>query len=233
MAAPLKKTAKSIFSGLYTSYDWVLDYFTLFQDSNWKRSLIAGASLSAKDLILDVGFGTGVLEQDLENWNVSIIGIDITREMVEIAKAKRISCLKAMLLGDAEKLPFATESYDRVVSCYAIKYCDIQSFVKESYRVLKPGGRLVLYDFARPHGFFGPIHGFYVYGILRFFGKLTRRFDIGMSFTLSELPGIISKTKWEEELGPSLSRHGFQDITRSYLSGGGATMFAASKPLQA
>ena len=228
MEKPLRQKAKRIFSGLYSSYDWVLEYFTLFQDRYWKRELLNDASISPDSLILDVGCGTGVLEERMNGTRV--VGLDITKEMLTIAQTKRIKCMDDLILGDAEELPFASESFDRVLSCYAIKYCDRENFVRQMYRVLKPGGHLILYDFARPHGLFGPIHFFYVYGILRLFGLLTKKYDPGMSFTLSELPQIISRTDWYEELGPAIIDQGFLDSSKRYMSGGAAAIFSAVKP---
>ena len=220
MVQPLKHTAKQIFSGLYSLYDWILEYFTLFQDRYWKRWLLNKASLSTSDLILDVGCGTGVLEEDIgDALGATVVGLDLTKEMLGIAQSKRIMCLEALVLGDAECLPFAAESFDSVLSGYVVKYCNRLNFVEQIYRVLKPGGRLVLYDFARPHGLFGPFHFFYVYGVLRLFGLISRKYDRGISFTLSELPKVISRTHWYEEIGPALADQGFQYSSR-YLSSG-------------
>ena len=104
MVQPLALKAKQIFTGLYHSYDWVLVYFTLFQDRYWKRWLLNKAELSRNELILDVGCGTGVLEQPLDG--VSVVGLDLTKEMLDAAKAKHIHSLKILVLGDAEHLPF-------------------------------------------------------------------------------------------------------------------------------
>ena len=229
MVQPLARKAKQIFTGLYHSYDWVLVYFTLFQDRYWKRWLLNKAELSRNELILDVGCGTGVLEQPLDG--VSVVGLDLTKEMLDAAKAKHIHSLKILVLGDAEHLPFGEETFDTVVSCYAVKYCGSRNFVSQIYRVLKPGGRLVVYDFARPHGITAPFHFFYVYGVLRLFGLLTRGLDHGISYTLGELPSIISRTRWEEELTPALVEHGFKSISTRKLSAGAARIFWADKPI--
>lgn len=187
------------------------------------------AELSRNELILDVGCGTGVLEEKLDG--ISVVGVDLTKAMLDVAKAKQIHCLKILVLGDAEHLPFGEGTFDKVVSCYAVKYCDSQNFVSQIYRVLKPGGRLVFYDFAKPHGIFAPFHFFYVYGVLRLFGLLTKRFDHGISYTLGELPGIISRTQWEEELAPALEEHGFKSVSTRRMSAGAARIFWADKPI--
>ncbi len=225
---PLKQTARRIFGGLYVTYDWVVDYFTLFQDSYWKRWLIGEARVSTEDITLDIGCGTGVLEEKFIPY-ASVVGVDLSNEMIAIARSKQIASL-ALVWGDAEKLPFASSSFDKVLSCYAVKYCNLDKLVEQIYRVLKPGGRLVLYDFARPRGLFGPLHFFYIYGIFRLLGVLTRRLDRGMSITFSELPGIISRTHWYEDLGTILVNKGFQDLSTRFLSGGGVAIFWATKP---
>ncbi len=225
---PLKQTAWKIFSDLYSSYDWVLDYFTLFQDRYWKRWLLAKASLSSDDSVLDIGCGTGVLEEKFVK-EANIVGLDLSSKMLGIANSKHIKNF-GLFWGDAEKLPFASESFDKVLSCYAVKYCNSRNFASQVYRVLKPGGNLVLYDFARPRGLFAPLHFFYIYGVFRLLGLLLRKFDRGMSITFSELPGIISRTHWYEELGSSLRDQGFENPSSRFLSGGGVAIFWATKP---
>lgn len=226
---PLKQTARTIFGGLYSTYDWVLDYFTLFQDRYWKRWLIGKAMISAEHSTLDIGCGTGVLEEKFIPY-VNVVGLDLSNEMIAIARSKQIGSL-TLILGDAEKLPFASNSFDRVLSCYAVKYCNLESFVAQIYRVLRPGGRLVLYDFAKPRGLLGPLHAFYIYGIFRVLGLLTRRVDRGISLTFSELPGIICRTDWYAKLGALLTEQGFQGLTSRFLTGGGVAIFWATKPL--
>lgn len=186
------------------------------------------ARLSRNDLVLDVGSGTGVLEQRLEG--AIVVGIDLTREMLTIAKSKKIESMKIMILGDAERLPFVEGIFDRVLSCYAVKYCNSKKFADQCFRTLKPGGRIVLYDFARPHGLTYPFHFFYVYGVLRLFGLLAGKFDRGLSYTLMELPKIIRRTRWEEELWESLAEKGFENISSFRMSAGAARIFSADKP---
>jgi len=111
------------------------------------------ADLSAELKVYDVGAGTGfttlgVLECGVRPENVTMI--DQSPE--QLAKAKGKSKLDAVtkLVGDAEDLPFDTDSADRYVSAGSIEYWpEPQRGICEAYRVLKPGGKACL---------IGPVH---------------------------------------------------------------------------
>jgi demethylmenaquinone methyltransferase/2-methoxy-6-polyprenyl-1,4-benzoquinol methylase len=207
----------------------ILRFFTLFQDDYWKDDLLQRASLRAGDLVLDIGCGTGVLEERIGNLPVQIVGVDLTKEMLLLAAQKKLECVDALLLGDAERLPFVSERFDVVLSCYVIKYCKTEDFVAQIARMLKPGGMVVIYDFARPSGVLAPLHGFYIYGILRLLGKFAKGYDPSISFTFSKLPNVIARSTWEDEIEGCLVRAGFVGVRHKTLSGGGAKMFWACK----
>ncbi|MCR5107542.1 MAG: class I SAM-dependent methyltransferase [Lachnospiraceae bacterium] len=73
-------------------------------------------------------------------------GIDLTPEMIEVAKAKNMDDVK-LVVGDCENLPFDKESFDAVICCQSFHhYPNVQDFFYSVYRVLRPGGRLILRD---------------------------------------------------------------------------------------
>lgn len=73
-------------------------------------------------------------------------GIDLTPEMIEVAKSKNMQDVK-LVVGDCEKLPFEDASFDAVICCHSFHhYPNVQDFFDSVYRVLRPGGRLVLRD---------------------------------------------------------------------------------------
>jgi len=73
-------------------------------------------------------------------------GIDLTPEMIETAKSKNLKDVE-LVVGDCEKLPFDDESYDVVICCQSFHhYPNVQDFFDSVYRVLRPGGRLILRD---------------------------------------------------------------------------------------
>lgn len=97
--------------------------------------------------LLDIGSGTGYLINMLKDKEMAeFYGLDLSEEMVKIAKSKNIENAQ-FILGSANKLPFDDDAFD-IVTC-------IQSFhhypypneaMREAYRVLKKGGLYILSD---------------------------------------------------------------------------------------
>jgi demethylmenaquinone methyltransferase/2-methoxy-6-polyprenyl-1,4-benzoquinol methylase len=225
--------ARSIFGGLSISYDLVVDVMTLHQDRNWKARLLERLGPRRGASMLDVGCGTGVLEEmaQVRDSGLDVVGVDITDAMVRIAQRKSPMAGPLLLgLADAEHLPFRDCSFDFIVSCYVPKYCDAGRFVEELGRVLKPGGRMAVYDFARPSGVFAPLLEYYIYGLLPVLGRVAAPIEPGLAFTCGILPKLIRSTPWREEMdsallrSTSLSKDGEEQMTSGVV-----TLFWASK----
>jgi ubiquinone/menaquinone biosynthesis C-methylase UbiE len=106
--------------------------------------------------ILDLGTGTGFFSLILAAEGHSLTGIDLTPEMIEAAKAKKMPGVE-LIVGDCENLPFPDGSFDAVICCQSFHhYPNVQDFFNSLYRVLRPGGRLILRDMTekqrRPDG---------------------------------------------------------------------------------
>jgi ubiquinone/menaquinone biosynthesis C-methylase UbiE len=100
--------------------------------------------------VLDVGCGTGELLMRLrakypDAW---LAGLDPVAEMLDVARDK-LSGKEDLRIGYADSLPWASSSYDVVVSCNMFHYIShpIQA-LKEMARVIRPGGALVLTDWC-------------------------------------------------------------------------------------
>ena len=98
--------------------------------------------------LLDCGCGTAPMLTLLQKKypHRHYTGIDLTPEMIEAAKAKNMPGVE-LVVGDCEDLPFPAESFDAVICCQSFHhYPNVQAFFHSVYRVLRPGGRLILRD---------------------------------------------------------------------------------------
>jgi ubiquinone/menaquinone biosynthesis C-methylase UbiE len=91
--------------------------------------------------ILDVGCGTGILTSSLAKGGVSVCGCDWSLGMLQQAKSRRC---RACVQGDAQRLPFRSQSVDAVVLTESFHWFpDQDAALTETARVLVPGGRLL------------------------------------------------------------------------------------------
>lgn len=100
--------------------------------------------------LLDIGCGTGNVLARLMNTDISLLGIDISDKMIEVATG-RLGERARLITGDAENLPYADESVDFIV-CNASfhHYSHPQKVLSEMYRVLIPDGILLIGDPQAP-----------------------------------------------------------------------------------
>ncbi len=109
--------------------------------------------------ILDAGCGTGevtagILQKTGDDGEV--VGLDLSQDMLDIAMGRLLSYKKAVLVrGSLESIPYPDDHFSGVVSVNVIHYlCDLEQALKEFYRILKPGGRLVLVGFCTDYVWF-------------------------------------------------------------------------------
>jgi len=227
-ASDMKGTALRLFRGLAHSYDATVEYMTLFQDRYWKR-WVAERIAGQGDLVLDIGCGTLLMEERLSDWRCRFIGLDLSEEMVSGGQSKNLRNVALLMRGDAESLPFPSEIFDAVISCYVPKYVSVTKFVRELARVTRPGGIVALYDFARPKGPLGPVIEIYIQGGLRAAGRLLGLAGKDAAFAFVNLPKIVDGTVWDRKIVPAMEEEGFETIAAERLTGGVVFAFSGRR----
>jgi ubiquinone/menaquinone biosynthesis C-methylase UbiE len=118
------------------------------------REVIELARPEPGDLVLDVATGTGNTALALAPLVRRVVGLDLTREMLD--EARRITAERGVvnadwILGDASNLPFADQTFDLyTVRAAPHHFLDLDAFLKEAFRVLKPGRHAAFVDCAPP-----------------------------------------------------------------------------------
>jgi len=148
-----------LFARIARRYDLLNDVMTLGWHRYWKRRLVqlAGGARVRPDgavaddaangpRVLDLCCGTGDLAQRFQG---RVIGVDFTAEMLQIAQARQPT--GHWLRADALQLPFPDNAFEVVSVGYGLRnLADLEVGVREAYRVLRPGGKLLSLDFGKP-----------------------------------------------------------------------------------
>ena len=94
--------------------------------------------------MLDLACGTGLVSRAFAGKVGKLVGLDLTPAMAAQASA----ALDELVIGRAEAMPFEDASFDRITCRQGIQFMDAPAVAAEIFRVLKPGGRVVLIDLA-------------------------------------------------------------------------------------
>ncbi len=145
----------NVFTSVTKNYDLMNDLMSLGVHRLWKRNLIKWMNPQLSSQIIDVAAGTGDLAKmiSVKNQNKNFFYcVEPNKEMLNTGKVKLKSFTNIKwYLNSAEKLPFKQNTFDFYTISYGIRnVTDINQCLKESFRVLKPGGRFFCLEFSTP-----------------------------------------------------------------------------------
>jgi SAM-dependent methyltransferase len=117
------------------------------------RRALTSARLAAGARILDVGCGTGRWLRRYAEMGYSVAGVDVTAAMLSTARRQETNA--PLICGEAQRLPFADETFDCVSDITVVQHLPLAlqpQAIAEMIRVLKPQGRLILMELIRGKG---------------------------------------------------------------------------------
>lgn len=136
----MSEASDPIFARIARRYDRINTVLSLGREKAWRR---AAASHLANGTVLDLGSGTGAALDVFED--SSVVALDPVVEML------RLNPMSRRVAGVGEKLPFTESSFDRVFSAFVFRnLTSVPATLGEIHRILRPGGRAVVLDLARP-----------------------------------------------------------------------------------
>lgn len=167
------QAVSALFAQIAERYDTMNWLMTAGQDAYWRAEVIRRARLVPGGSLLDLGAGTGDLAGEALRHDPThrAVAADFTLNMLRVGKS-RLDLYWCN--ADALNLPFPEQAFDAVVSGFLMRnVTDLQQALSEQWRVLKPGGRIVILETTPPRrDFFWPFIWVYLHAWIPLLGWL-------------------------------------------------------------
>ena len=212
--ADKEEFVQGVFSNIAKNYDLMNTVLSFGQDYYWRKFSIKAMNIGPNQRILDVACGTCVFTKEALRQDFNSEMLDQGR--VRIEDAGLIDQVN-LVQGDAMALPYADNTFDAAMSGFAMRNVpDIKQVLSEMQRVVKPGGKVVVLELAKPSMFgFKQLYNFYFSYILPIIGKLSKD-----NSSYAWLPESLRRYPHQSEILEIWKSLGYENATYHELTGG-------------
>lgn len=223
---------REMFDAIAPTYERVNRVVSLRRDASWRRKAMIAAGAGATDVVLDVCCGTGDMIRVFAAQRPPprlLIGVDFAGRMLAEGDYDGIATPVQLLRADGLRLPLDDETVDVVSCAFGVRnFQDLPAGLREMCRVLRPGGRAVILEFALPEkrlvrwGY-----RLYCEGILP---RLATLFSRDRTGAYRYLPRSIRRFETWEAMADRLKGAGLANVTARPLNFGGVVIYRSEKP---
>lgn len=223
------------FNSIAGHYDFMNSLMSLGMDKRWRRIAVQRVGAKPGMHILDVCCGTGQLSMELGSTvgvKGTVTGLDFSHKMLDVAKRSleqssnkdRIKFIQ----GNAMELPFPSNTFDGATVGWGLRNLpDLREGIKEMVRTVKPGGRVVSLDMAKPtFPGFKQAYWLYFEKLIPLMGKIWARKASAYQYlhdSAREFPA-------QEELVRIFTECGLVEARFDNLAGGVVAIVSGTKP---
>lgn len=220
-----------MFDAIAPTYEKVNRVATFGQDAAWRRRAIAATGVRSDEVALDLCCGTGDMVRAFDAHATPprlIIGLDFSAQMLASGSYPQMRRPFQLVRSDALRLPLADASVDVITCAFGVRnFQDLDRGLREMHRVLRPGGRVVILEFAMPENWVFRV-GYQVYTsyVLPALGTLIARDRSG---AYKYLPRSIETFDTRKSMCDRLGRAGFEKMTCPTMNFGSVVIYRAEK----
>ncbi|MDF9406937.1 demethylmenaquinone methyltransferase [Pelotomaculum isophthalicicum JI] len=215
----------AVFSSIAHRYDFLNTALSFNQDKYWRKFAVKLTGLGTGGQGLDVCCGTGMLTLELAKaagLNGHVTGLDFCADMLAVARENvgKSPYRKVIELveGNAVNLPFPDNTFDCATIGFALRNVpDIRKTIDEMRRVVKPGGKVVSLELAKPGmPLFKQLYYFYFNCVVPVLGRL----GVGLNGPYNWLPESLKKYPHQSEIKNIFADAGLTGACYYELTGG-------------
>jgi demethylmenaquinone methyltransferase/2-methoxy-6-polyprenyl-1,4-benzoquinol methylase len=219
------RKVRGVFDSVASRYDVMNDLMSLGIHRAWKRFTVEKAALRPGMEVLDLAGGTGDLTALMAPRVApggKVVLSDINEAMLSRGRERMLDRGLAgdqveYCLADAERLPFTSERFDVVTIAFGLRnVTHKEKALGEMFRVLKPGGQLLVLEFSRPVPALAPAYDLYSFRVLPAIGRLVA----GDAESYRYLAESIRMHPDQDTLRDMMAAQGFEDCRYHNLTGG-------------
>ena len=232
---PAKENVRKMFDNIAAAYDKLNHILSLDIDRAWRKKAVKEiVDGSSRIAILDVACGTGdfsiAIARKITGRSL-VIGVDLSANMLDIGRKKivREGLQDKIVLeqGDCEQLRFPDGNFDRVSAAFGVRNFEhLETGIKEMYRVLKPGGKVVILELSVPDNrILRALYKLYFLHILPAVGGIIS----GNREAYRYLPASVLRFPEPQAFAEIMSSCGFSDVRTTAFSAGICRMYTGTK----
>lgn len=228
-----KEQIATMFDDIAFQYDFLNRFMSLGIDIYWRKVALRYLKTLKPKYILDVATGTGdvaIMAQKMLHPD-KILGIDISEGMLALGRQKieKAGFADKITLqsGDSETISAPDKTFDAITVAFGVRNFEhLEKGLSEMYRVLKPGGKLVILEFSNPTIF--PIKKLYN-TYFRYITPLIGKWFSKSKAAYDYLPASVKAFPQGEAMVNILTNTGFQAVTCKTLTFGICSVYSASR----
>jgi|SRR5215471_11524112 len=223
----------AMFDEIAPRYDLLNHLLSAGIDRHWRKRAIRSLALTGRERLLDICTGTGDLAIEARTARpgaARVVGVDFSAVMLGLGREKlrrrSLDSTIALVRGDASSMPVADGSIDAVTIAFGIRNVDNRAAAcREILRVLKPGGRLAVLEFAMPTS---PLFRHLYLSYFRYILPSIGRWISGHATAYTYLPASVDA--FEPQTFMELLRQcGFVDVHADPMTFGSVFLYTAQR----
>ena len=221
-----------MFDAIAGRYDLLNHVLSAGIDRSWRTRAIRALRLNGSERVLDLCTGTAdlaIAARRADPPAARVVGVDFSDAMLRVGRDKlihgQLDPAIVLVRGDAMSIPVATHSVDGVTIAFGIRNVEQPGVAcREIHRVLRPGGRLAILEFAIPTSpLVRAAYLAYFRFVLPRIGRLVSRHNAAYEY----LPASVAAFETPDQLVKILRQSGFTDVRAVPLTFGVVYLYTA------